>query len=391
MSNQSNIIEEEEEEDVVGLTLPSSERSEVEEFASVVEQVSQTEEERGVVSSQESGGGESPSNATQNSPDLPSTSEEETNPKNGAVMGVEARRASETPSSLPYSKTFYCPLSGSLLQDPVVLSDGISYNRNALEGRGDDMSKVYENRSLKAIIDEAVEYQKSSALKRLGLNVRQLSQQLLVTPYNRPLPEGFYCPITLSLIHVPVIDPEGYSYEKLAIENWIRCNGASPVTRRTMTIEELYPNKTLAALMMEEKGKSDDAMHPLIKQWKEEPLPIVPADIERAIVTTGTPPVFPSTPEELEAANRHLRMRRCNRFIFWTLLTIVLGTLSWMVPVISTVILVFVLIGIGAMAWCSSNSLSTFGGDTSSSGLRRPPPPRRLRQRQPVAPSVHEV
>ena len=367
------------EEDVVVLTL-SPERSGVEEdaVASVV-----------VAEEQVSPAG-SPSNAAHDLPALPSSTS-------------DARRTSETsppssPSSqLPYPKTYYCPLSGSLLEDPVVSSDGISYNRTALEERGDDMSKVYENRSLKAIIDEAVEYQKSSTLKRLGLNVRQLSQQLLVTPYsNRPLPEGFYCPITLSLIHFPVIDPEGYSYEKLAIENWIRCNGASPVTRRTMTMEELYPNKTLAALMVEEKGKSEDIMHPLFKQWKEEPLPTIPADVERAIVTTGTPPsiIFPSTPEELEAANRRLRMRRCNRFIFWTLVTIVLGALSWMVPVISTVILIFVLIGVGAMIWCSSNSLSNFGGpDIHRSGIRPPPPPplRRRQPRPPVAPTVHEV
>jgi hypothetical protein len=288
-----------------------------------------------------------------------------------------------------YPTPFYCPLSGNLLQNPVVSTDGISYCRTALEERGDDMSKVYENRSLKTIIDEAVEYQTSSTFKRLGLNVRQLSQQLL--PYHRPLPEGFYCPITLSLMHVPVIDPEGYSYEKVAIENWIRCNGASPVTRRAMTVDELYPNHTLTLLMTEEMSKGEEVIHPAFKQMSEEPAPIIVADVEHALDARNIR-TFPSTPEELASANRRLRARQCHLFCAWSIVFLILAVLAWMVPVISTILLVLVLLHVGVVAGHSSNNRPGGGShDDSSVGNGGMPPPSSTIHPLPALSAVHTV
>lgn len=43
----------------------------------------------------------------------------------------------------------------------------------------------------------------------------------------------------------PVIDPEGNSYEKNAIEQWIQQNGRSPITRTVLSIDDLHPNRTL--------------------------------------------------------------------------------------------------------------------------------------------------
>ncbi len=259
-------------------------------------------------------------------------------------------------SSQLYPKAFYCPLTEQLLENPVVTPEGISYERTALEARGDDMTKVYENRALKSIIAEAVEYKTSSSLKRFQYSVRQFSQQL-INEYHRPLPDSYYCPITLGLIHFPVIDPEGYSYEKVAIENWIRCNGASPVTRQTISLEDLYPNRTLAALMEEEKMKSDDLMHPTFKEWKNEAAPTMGlVDLESGS-THGPPAItFPTTPEQLEEANRRRRIRRYQRCVLWIITIIVLGIMAWMVPVMSTVILVCTLLGVGIVAGYSSRS-----------------------------------
>lgn len=255
-----------------------------------------------------------------------------------------------------YPKAVYCPITLELFQDPVVSpKDGLSYEKAALLARDGKDTPYYTNRSLKSILDEMVEYRTSSGLKRFQHSVRQFSQQLLWNEY-RPLADGYYCPITLTLIHVPVIDPEGYSYEQVAIQNWIRCNGASPVTRRTMTLEELVPNRTLAALMEEEKAKSEDSMHPIFKQWKEEPAPVAgTADVEGS-VHGSVVATFPSTPEQLEEFNRLRRIRRYQRCHIWCLLIIVLGILAWLVPVFSTVILVFVLVYIGVVTGCSSSN-----------------------------------
>jgi len=268
---------------------------------------------------------------------------------------IKRESLSSPPSStvVAFPAAFYCPLTKELLQDPVVAPDGITYERAALEARGDDLSKVYTNRALQTIITEAVDYRNSSSLKRLSQSFRQFSQQF-INEYHRPLPDAYYCPITLGLIHVPVIDPEGNSYEKVAIEHWIHRNGASPVTRQPLAVEDLYPNRTLAALMDEEKGKSEDTMHPLVKEWKNEPAPT--ADIEGGSPNgTATIP-FPSTPEELEEANRRRRIRRCCRLILWLMVLCGSILLVFTIPVVSTVLLFMILSGVGIVAGYSSRN-----------------------------------
>jgi hypothetical protein len=59
------------------------------------------------------------------------------------------------------------------------------------------------------------------------------------------LPISFYCPLTLELMRDPVIDKEGNSYEREAIVGWLSKNQSSPVTRTTMTANDLAPNRAL--------------------------------------------------------------------------------------------------------------------------------------------------
>ena len=40
---------------------------------------------------------------------------------------------------------------------------------------------------------------------------------------------SFLCPITRELMTDPVIDRDGNSYERSAIENWVRQHGTSPI------------------------------------------------------------------------------------------------------------------------------------------------------------------
>jgi len=59
------------------------------------------------------------------------------------------------------------------------------------------------------------------------------------------IPESFYCPITHEVMVDPVIDPDGNSYERQAIENWLSHNAQSPITRNPLTIKDLRPNRAL--------------------------------------------------------------------------------------------------------------------------------------------------
>ena len=53
------------------------------------------------------------------------------------------------------------------------------------------------------------------------------------------------CPITHEPVTDPVIDPDGYTYERSAIEEWIRLKGESPITRRPLRLNQLVPNRAV--------------------------------------------------------------------------------------------------------------------------------------------------
>ncbi len=55
----------------------------------------------------------------------------------------------------------------------------------------------------------------------------------------------FECPITRQIIKDPVVDPDGHSYERNAIEKWVRDFGTSPLTRKTLSLNMLTPNRKL--------------------------------------------------------------------------------------------------------------------------------------------------
>jgi hypothetical protein len=55
----------------------------------------------------------------------------------------------------------------------------------------------------------------------------------------------FFCPITHELMIDPVIDPDGNSYERRAIEDWLQQNGTSPITRTYLSAADLRPNRAL--------------------------------------------------------------------------------------------------------------------------------------------------
>jgi hypothetical protein len=72
-----------------------------------------------------------------------------------------------------------------------------------------------------------------------------------------PTPEAFYCAITHCIMTDPVIDPEGHSYERSAIEDWLARSSTSPVTRSALKRDDLIPNRALRE-SIEEYRASDD-------------------------------------------------------------------------------------------------------------------------------------
>jgi len=61
--------------------------------------------------------------------------------------------------------------------------------------------------------------------------------------------ESLLCPITHELFRDPVLAQDGHTYEREAIENWVRKNGTSPTTGQQLSLEHLYPNHIVKQLV----------------------------------------------------------------------------------------------------------------------------------------------
>jgi len=57
------------------------------------------------------------------------------------------------------------------------------------------------------------------------------------------------CPITLIEMEDPVLAQDGHTYERSAIETWIRSHGISPNTRQVLSIHGLVPNRALKEMI----------------------------------------------------------------------------------------------------------------------------------------------
>ena len=57
--------------------------------------------------------------------------------------------------------------------------------------------------------------------------------------------DSFYCPITYTIMLDPVIGPDGHTYERSAIQQWLSTSNISPITKQLMTSSNLVPNIAL--------------------------------------------------------------------------------------------------------------------------------------------------
>lgn len=68
------------------------------------------------------------------------------------------------------------------------------------------------------------------------------------------VPDSYLCPITHQIMDDPYIDPDGNSYEKAAILDWLASRQISPITRRPLLPNQLVPNRGLKTLIDEFRG-----------------------------------------------------------------------------------------------------------------------------------------
>eukprot|EP00956_Cyclotella_meneghiniana_P012640 scaffold17980_cov40-Cyclotella_meneghiniana.AAC.4 len=88
------------------------------------------------------------------------------------------------------------------------------------------------------------------------------------------IPEEFYCPLSKRVMKDPVIDPEGNTYEREAIERWLRVQASSPITNAYLSLEMLRPGRELKSKIYQ--TASLDPNHNLVYHPDPEHVPILP-------------------------------------------------------------------------------------------------------------------
>ena len=66
---------------------------------------------------------------------------------------------------------------------------------------------------------------------------------------NDLLERTMMCPISHEIMVDPVVDPDGHSYEREAILEWLSRDSRSPITRKPISRDELRPNRALQAVI----------------------------------------------------------------------------------------------------------------------------------------------
>ncbi|TTI92361.1 WD repeat, SAM and U-box domain-containing protein 1 [Bagarius yarrelli] len=85
-------------------------------------------------------------------------------------------------------------------------------------------------------------------IESLGLRSKVLRkiEEMKMAPVSGGIPDEFLCPITHEVMKDPVIAADGYSYEREAIDSWIKTkNRSSPMTNLPLQTTLLTPNRTL--------------------------------------------------------------------------------------------------------------------------------------------------
>lgn len=72
---------------------------------------------------------------------------------------------------------------------------------------------------------------------------------------------NFVCPITQEVMIDPVMDRDGISYERKAIEAWVRIKGDSPFTHKKLLLHDLIPNNALRDAIEETARSTPDLAH----------------------------------------------------------------------------------------------------------------------------------
>lgn len=70
-------------------------------------------------------------------------------------------------------------------------------------------------------------------------------------PLDANVPSAFLCPISLALMHDPVVAADGHSYERSYIERWLTEKMVSPKNNTALACDTLFPNYNLRTAILQ--------------------------------------------------------------------------------------------------------------------------------------------
>ena len=89
---------------------------------------------------------------------------------------------------------------------------------------------------------------------------QRLPQSLSPPPPTVKYKDMFICSITQDVMEDPVFAADGYTYERVAIETWLKNHNTSPNTNQPLAHKNLVPNHNLRSMILEWKQKNDSRM-----------------------------------------------------------------------------------------------------------------------------------
>ena len=71
----------------------------------------------------------------------------------------------------------------------------------------------------------------------------------------KDIPPIYICPLSMSVMHDPVVGKDGQTYERSYIEEWLKSHTTSPVSRQRLDIDSLVPNIAVKGIIRDWKEK----------------------------------------------------------------------------------------------------------------------------------------
>lgn len=120
-------------------------------------------------------------------------------------------------------------------------------NYFSAEDRGWELSDYWA--TLEAVFVLKKDYETKILPRINGLLQKALNPNKESPHENQSWRQELECPITHEIMKDPVIGSDGHTYERSAIENWLKSNPRSPMTGEAMSIGDLRANLSIRKII----------------------------------------------------------------------------------------------------------------------------------------------